>query len=294
MADDEIEISVGKDSLSVKSGGDAAARITNTISDLLSPFSEATGVIGDVIHYYRQDMALRAIGRAREIAKKTGANLQPVPPKFLVKWVEDASLEESENDELVDLWAGLLVSASTDFSPIHFQARRILSEITLDHIRFLEYICDIEIQNDHEFSLDADYSKYGELVNRDYEDPFQVESMEFEFLKPIFSSINNSRLTVHFAKLRKSGGLTMKHEIIWTTEEQQVKEFSSNFVTKYLIEVGIIENLERSINLKMADEKQRYFLELGIYHLTDFGVTLLNTCLPKREGTKDQTKGTTP
>ena len=153
MAEDEIEVSVGKDAFTVKSGGDAAARITHTIADLLSPFSESTGLIGDVIHYYRQDMALRAISRAREIAAKTGAKLQPVPPKFLVKWVEDASLEESKSDELVDLWAGLLVSASTEFSPIHFQTRRILSEITPEHVRFIEYMCDIDLKNKHKFKI---------------------------------------------------------------------------------------------------------------------------------------------
>lgn len=292
MADDEVEVSIGTDSLTMKSGGNAAARVTNTIADLLSPFSEATGVIGDVIHYYRQDMAIRAIAKAREIAKETGARLQPVPPKFLVKWVEDASLEEAKNDELVDLWAGLLVSASTEFSPIHFQVRRILSEITLEHIRFLEYMSDTNFKDRYDLNLNADYSRYDELINREYNDPLEVESIEFETLKPIFSSINNPKLTVHSAKLRNFGGLSVKKEWIWETSEIQLKEFNSSFVTKYLIEVGIIDNLDRHIHLRIDSIKKEYLLELGLYHLTNFGVEMLKACLPNREDSSDQAQRT--
>ncbi len=292
MADDEVEISVGTDSLTVKSGGNAAARITNTIADLLSPFSEATGVIGDVIHYYRQDMALRAIARARDIAKETGANLQPVPPKFLVKWVEDASLEESENDELVDLWAGLLVSASTEFSPIHFQTRRILSELTLDHIGFLEMICETEFKNNYEFEFGADHSTFNEIVKHGYENPLIVDSIEFNKIAPILKEANTKRLKFHSAKLQKLEGFSVNSEVLWNNDLVAFRSFDSSFVTKYLLEVGIINDIIRDIVITPKTDNQKYVLYLKAYHLTDFGVTFLKACLPKR--INDGNRGTTP
>jgi hypothetical protein len=89
---------------------------------LISPLTEWAGLKADEIAHKRdllrlfREETLTAI--AKRVHAKIGgqATIQPVPPKFLVPFLEKASLDDADS-ELVDLWANLLLSAAENYEP---------------------------------------------------------------------------------------------------------------------------------------------------------------------------------
>jgi len=109
------EISLGKDGFSFKTDGEASERLANAALDFLSPISEGAGFLGTKLRGYRMEAALKATVRAKQICEERGLPINPVPPKFLLQWVEGASMEDVDRaDNLTEMWANLLVSKSTN------------------------------------------------------------------------------------------------------------------------------------------------------------------------------------
>ena len=167
MSDEKSEVNVEISATTVTLGakGSGADRLTHVVADALSPFAEGLGYIGDVIRFYRQDTALKSIARAVEVAERLDIPMRPVTPKFLVDWVEKASLESPDEPEMTDLWAGLLVSASRAPSPTHYVFKRILSEMTREHVRFLSDFCDFDVEDGLAFVPATDFSNWQNLVD---------------------------------------------------------------------------------------------------------------------------------
>lgn len=109
--------------------------------------------IADKIRYQRWKSAVKTLERAKEFAEPYGG-LKKVPPlKFFVPFMENCSLEE-EDEELVDMWAHLLVSASNDFESGHLLFMRILKEITGVEVRLIRKIAQISKDEDYLTLLD--------------------------------------------------------------------------------------------------------------------------------------------
>lgn len=98
----------------VEAGKELGIEIIKTGRGLAGFFTKLTGLtdectlgyISDKLQYFRYNRQLRI---AEEINKKVkGRQLEPLPPKFLVPVIENASLEDE--DELQDLWINLLDS----------------------------------------------------------------------------------------------------------------------------------------------------------------------------------------
>lgn len=117
MTDDssklEIEASPGGGKLIV--GGPSANKIANQLSDLISPFSELAGALGDHLRIYRVESVKRHLERAKEIAASRSVDVPLVNPKNLIPWIENSSLENEEQSEISEIWSRLLLSGSSDF-----------------------------------------------------------------------------------------------------------------------------------------------------------------------------------
>jgi len=87
------------------------------IGELLSPFVEGAGLIGDYIRFFRQKSALKAIKRVRELAQQQSITLRPVPPKFLLPWIESVSLESDDDQQIMEIWSNVLLNASQTREP---------------------------------------------------------------------------------------------------------------------------------------------------------------------------------
>ena len=98
-----------KGELSVAVGKKSVDKLTDAIVDVFSPGTELLGALGDAVRLGRVEMAARTVRRAGEIAAANGMNLKAPPLKFLVPFFEKASIEGSDDTELQELWAQLLV-----------------------------------------------------------------------------------------------------------------------------------------------------------------------------------------
>lgn len=103
----------------------------------VTQFSE---LIADKVRYLRWTSAVRTLERAKTFAEPYGGLAKAPPLKFFLPFMENCSLEEND-DEVVDLWARLLVDASRNFGSGHLLFMRILKEITGSEARLLRAIC---------------------------------------------------------------------------------------------------------------------------------------------------------
>ncbi|MBC8010636.1 MAG: DUF4393 domain-containing protein [Burkholderiales bacterium] len=114
--------------------------LSKSIRDLFSPATELAGALGDQVRIYREIAVLKTLDRVKSIAQSRNLKLQPPPLKFFVPFLENCSLEDHTDSPIAELWANLLVSASTNYSPQHNLFIRILREITRREAEAFQYI----------------------------------------------------------------------------------------------------------------------------------------------------------
>lgn len=127
----------------------------DAITDLFRPFSERQGLKADLIRLQREDVLI-------EIAKKVYRRLQienavpsPVPTKFLIPFLEKASLEDKDG-YLIDRWADLLTSSSMHPESAHPRFVQILSELGAAEARLLRDIALYKEDNVREMKPQLD------------------------------------------------------------------------------------------------------------------------------------------
>jgi hypothetical protein len=115
--------------------------------DLISPWTEWAGLKGDQIRHKREllrlqrEEVLTTIAlHARKQLNQTAVPIKPVPNKFLVPFLEKASLED-EHSELIGKWANLLTSAAIEFNHHMVRFCTILAEIGPTEVKFLHRLC---------------------------------------------------------------------------------------------------------------------------------------------------------
>lgn len=114
--------------------------LTNALVEIFSPITHTFGFLGDNVRIYRQLSLLRTINKAKNIAKNEGLTFTEPPLKFLVPFMEECSLEETEDNVLIDMWAKLFTSACSDYKSEHNLFIRILRELTPNEAKLLEFI----------------------------------------------------------------------------------------------------------------------------------------------------------
>ncbi|MEQ9507232.1 MAG: hypothetical protein RLO80_13300 [Hyphomonas sp.] len=294
MSEDEFEISAGAEGGKLSVKGDVAARWGNTFADAISPFTNALGALGDVIHAFRTENAIRALSKAQEIARDKGINLQPVPPKFLVKWVECVSLEEpsSDDSDLANLWAGLLVSAAQGLKPGHHYFRRILEDLTFEHYQFLKHFFGGEDGS----SFTAE--KYATCIRRfkdffpELEKVMPIESRDRDGVLAQINALNGTGLQVRSAVAHKgSGGINLPigEEQFWSATAHELIAYEPKHIPTMLKELGILSKTTEQFAFKapelLADFVGQFppdnyiVVKVEAYHLTLLGRDFLLACM---------------
>lgn len=147
MAEDEISAEASAKGGKLTAKGDGAARITNSVADLMSPFSEIGGAIGEHIRVWRDYSLAKTTARARELASQNGIDLKPVHPKALIPWAEGASREDDE--AIQEKWARLLLNSMGDYNASSVWASNILGEIGSKEAALLEALGQKKALDEH-------------------------------------------------------------------------------------------------------------------------------------------------
>jgi hypothetical protein len=118
----------------------SVGRTIDALVDIIRPFTERRGLKADLIRLQREEVALEIARRARRRAEIENVELNPVPNKMLVPFLEKASLEDMKS-EMHDRWAALLLSASRRYQAQHLTFIDILGRLSVVEIKLIEEVC---------------------------------------------------------------------------------------------------------------------------------------------------------
>lgn len=117
---------------------ESTGRLIDALTDIIRPFTESRGLRADQIRLQREEVALEIARRAAARLKMEGSS-RAVPNKILVPLLEKASLEEISDDFMVDRWANLLASSSSEQN-VQPRFVSILAEMTTPQAVLLELV----------------------------------------------------------------------------------------------------------------------------------------------------------
>ena len=146
---------------------------------ILSPFTNWAGLLGDKLAYKRdllriqQEESLTAI--MRNAAPKLAlikAPIKPIPVKFLVPFLESASLEDP-GSELVRMWANLLVSSAEDYNEDNVYYVRLLSQMSSVQARLFEAIVGVRGPRSVLISMEQNFFLGQHFLRQIIEDAFK-------------------------------------------------------------------------------------------------------------------------
>lgn len=81
-----------------------------------------------MVERYKAETTYIILEKAIKIIQDNGYEVKPIPPKIALPLFDKLSLEHEEN--MYDMWAKLLVNATTNYDPINIYYAEILSKIS--------------------------------------------------------------------------------------------------------------------------------------------------------------------
>lgn len=101
-------------------GTESEKGIVKALDDLFGPAVREVGTaLGEWVRERRGRRLRATVDEAVAMARARGESLTPPPPKFLLPFMESASLEEDEDRSLNRMWAALLVDSGRSYSSGH-------------------------------------------------------------------------------------------------------------------------------------------------------------------------------
>lgn len=273
-SDGKIEVGVG--SAKIVASGKGLASVGKTFSDLLSPFSEGFGLIGDHIRLYRERSVQKVLEKASDIALERDEPVRPVHPKNLVPLIENASLESQESNELLDLWARLLLSGD-----VNFDAELAVFSDTLKRIG--------KIEADILKSIVLDDEKYPDSSFEDLD--LHYDELHFQDSMRLLNTIENKDEFKRISKeiFDKSDNITYGQIMYIGEIGAQSRPMRTYFHEIYLehdVSIRILEKegLVRIINQKISDSRGTF--SIVYFRATSLGVSLISRCYPEGPSTE--------
>lgn len=119
-------------------GTESEKGVVKALDDLFGPsFREFGEYLADKVRFHRLNSVRKIAQKAKKLTADSGDYIEPPPLKFLVPFVESASLEDEADEVMTDLWAKLLADASSDYDIKQVHFIRILREISGREARLL-------------------------------------------------------------------------------------------------------------------------------------------------------------
>jgi hypothetical protein len=160
----------------------STGRFVDAITDIFRPFSERRGLKADQIRLQREDVLLEIAQKARERLRVEGLEPSPIPNKFLVPFMEKASLEET-GSPLIERWADLLASSSVDPDSAHPRFVQMLSEMTVDDAELLRKVafhCIDEMRAPNQAFSDSPYDFQPKTVQEQLQNWLRASAVEID------------------------------------------------------------------------------------------------------------------
>ena len=122
----------------IEISGENARPIVDAIIDVFSPAAELFGWLGDSIRVHRTRTVLECFAKTKKIAAEAGIKLKAPPAKFLTQYIENCSIEDESDHDLIEWWARLLVDAGTKYDAKQVFYANVLKQLSATELELLE------------------------------------------------------------------------------------------------------------------------------------------------------------
>lgn len=248
--------------------------------DLISPLTEWAGLKGDQLRFkrdllrlQREDILFEIVSRARQKIGIVSHLNKPIPNKFLVPFLEQASLEDPESS-LIDMWASLLTSAAQNFSSYHTHFVSIISQLSAKQGVILKSIIGTESAYGLERAMD-NIRTYG---------IFQSYSIRKEITK-VVAQLTDRTDNAFFSEIERlfdHVGIEVVHgaaEKLATGDYYDLNFSYSEYTDDEEIDYAILEavGLIKKVEINFFNVKD-WAISVSYYHLTDLGFHFAVAC----------------
>ena len=133
-----------------------AADASDLLNKLLGPAAAQLGqVLGYKLYPYTLKNFITTMKKTERILRAAGLLANPVPPRFLLPFVENSSIED--DDSLQEKWAGLLATASQQGDSVSPSFIETLKQLTPDEARYFE---ELRTKDGIHISLEGNITPY--------------------------------------------------------------------------------------------------------------------------------------
>ena len=265
--------------------------IAEIISDLFPELKErnCSATIGEQTSIYRQKTLLKTLKKVRLRVEDWGLTLKTPPLKFVIHFMENCSLEDSEDNTLIDMYKNLLISSATDYQPQNNIFVRILNEIGPDEIKIFQLIAYSHLNKDSMgfYTVEAchvdDSSSFWDEPTALYAIKNTIDALEFEFTddapfhlleKHFMKSYQKPGTIITSFQISKEVKNSIQYEIIYDQPywEENIYFFDS-----------ISVNILKSFGLINELSPQEYFfgeyrIAIDVCFITSLGASFYQAC----------------
>lgn len=254
---------------------------TSAWLDLVSPLTEWAGLKGDELklrraqlRLQREDVLAEIVKRARVGLKQSNIELKPIQNKFLVPFLEKASLED-EKSSLIDMWAGLLVSAAEGGSSQHIHFVSIISQLSQKQGELFAKIVRTKSEQVLGLAMDnirpLEFHAIRETIATALDPALNSIPVEFG---PLASAIVDEMNCIGVEVVYGDFGIGSRDnyiEINFENDDIYSDEVEIDFAI--LEAVGLVRRVEVKFTLREV-----YSISLVYYHLTSMGFHFAKAC----------------
>jgi hypothetical protein len=247
-------------------------RLVDALTDAIRPFTEPRGLKADLIRLQREEVAIQIAHLAAQRARIENIKLNPPPTKFLIPFLEKASLEVDDAD-LHLRWAALLLSASTSYEASHVAFIDFLSRLSADELKLLEEVVLSEKGIDAAFSLR----------------PFILHANNENIIRSkarMLDSTRDSRITDVFEDFIKATPIDLGRitdGVVFFGEEASFRttKYSQDSAKRsmQLLERERLLNI-RNISVSRKNKRSSPNIEVGYFEVTLLGVSFVHSSSP--------------
>jgi hypothetical protein len=262
---------------------------------LISPLTEWAGLRGDRLRYQRELLRIQqeaTLTRIAELAVGKHGPLKvpdkPLPNKFIVPFLEKAALEDPDSP-LVDLWASLLVSASTGYRSEHLHFSDLIHRMSVEQARILQRMVNRAPDYDELFGqyeeIDEIYTKsdvirflswYLTKSRKYYPHPKTEDDLQ-NFLIEAFDiwCISICEISLHSSAAKRYIPVSPNYAVYHHTEQVD---------HEILQALGILTKITaESVDCDYAGEHE-WSLDVAFYRITSLGLHFVEACKMQPEG----------
>jgi abortive infection alpha-like protein len=247
---------------------------------IISPITQWAALKADQLAHKRELLRLQQEETLTEIATRVRARIKakrlekPVPIKFLVPFLEKASLEEPDS-ELVNLWAALLVSAAEDYDPHFIHFTNIISQMSGRQAQIFIDVIATDAANELDLSLEALWSGFLHnflqgFLSQNFKSrqpkPNTLEAM-WQFLEEALNNVGTEIVHVELEDLNEG-----KIEIGSIPGSNYLDERETDFAI--LDAIGLI----RYVDTGYFNLSARWRMKVVFYYVTKLGRDFAKAC----------------